>query len=84
MFKSRSNFGFGARMPMDTIQCPPVMEPPCENIVKRDINYEVKHIQPIHTKVINHHIYHHSYVPCFTCSEENICSNVFDVNPCCK
>ena len=87
MFKSNMNHGFGGGCHMDTMpgmECPPIMEPPCENVVNRQINHNVKHIQPIHTRVINHHIYHHSYVPCYTCSEENIICNVYDMNPCCK
>ncbi|MDD4706322.1 MAG: hypothetical protein PHS24_03840 [Bacilli bacterium] len=84
----------GAYMQMGGINCPPTMlpgmecepicEPPCENIVHHQINHHVRHIQPIHTRVINNHIYHHSYVPCYTCCEENICCNVYNPNPCCK
>ena len=37
---------------------------------------------PIHTKIVNHHIYKHSYTPCYTMSECDTCENVYD--PCCK
>lgn len=62
----------------------PLYEPPCCNVVQRQINHHVKHIQPIHTKIINNHIYHHSYVPCYSCEEENLCCDVYNPNPCCK
>lgn len=39
------------------------------------------HIVPINTRVINHHIYKHSYTPCYTCCEENVVSNVYDGCP---
>jgi len=58
--------------------CPPHMhEPivkcPIEKTCCRDIHHQVKHIQPVHTRIINRHIYNHCCVPHFTCSEENIC-----------
>ena len=37
-----------------------------------------RHIVPIHTNVINNHIYKHTYVPEYSCSEENICTNIND------
>ena len=30
-----------------------------------------RHVCPIHTHVINRHIYNHTYTPQYTCSEEN-------------
>ena len=66
------------------MECDPIYECPCENVVNRDINHHVPHIQPIHTRIINHHIYYHSFTPCYTCSEENVVCNVYDSNPCCK
>ena len=56
--------------------CGPIMEPPIENCIQKDYVHEVMHIVPIHTNVVNNHIYKHSYVPEYTCSEENICTNV--------
>lgn len=73
--------GFGAT---DNVQgqCP-IVEPTIEKVVKRDFCHEVPHICPVHTKVINNHIFNHTYVPQYTCSEENILSNI-DQGSCCK
>lgn len=59
---------------------PPIYEPCCEKICHREINHEIRHIKPVHTRIINHHIYHHTYTPCFTCSEEDEICNVYDNN----
>ena len=64
--------------------CDPIIESPCERVVNREICHNVEHIQPINTRIINHHVYHHTYTPCYTCSEENICCDVYGPNPCCK
>ena len=40
------------------------------------------HVCPVHTRIVNNHIYKHTYVPEYTCSEENVCTNVDD--NCCK
>ena len=53
--------------------CEQVIKCPVEKVCHRDIHHHVKHIQPVHTRVINRHIFNHSCVPHFTCSEENIC-----------
>lgn len=39
------------------------------------------HVCPIHTRVVNNHIYKHTYVPEYTCSEENVCTNI---DECCS
>lgn len=64
------------------IECPcdPVMDPPVERIVRRDIIHNIQHIDPINTRVINNHIFRHSYTPHYTCCEENVCT----VDPCCN
>lgn len=62
--------------------CPPVYECPQERVCTRVIVHEVPHVMPIHTKIINHHVYKHSYTPCYTMSECDTCENVYD--PCCK
>ncbi len=64
--------------PMPGCVCPPVYECPQERCCHREIIHEVPHIQPINTRVINHHIYRHTFEPCFTCCEENVCLNVFE------
>lgn len=47
-----------------------------ERIINRTFVHEVPHTCPIHTKIINHHVYKHTYRPVYTCSEENVCSSV--------
>ena len=59
--------------------CPPIYECPQERCVHREIIHEVPHVQPINTRIINHHIYRHTYTPCYTCTEEN---EVCNVNAC--
>ena len=58
--------------------CPvdPVYEMPIEKCVQKDYVHEVTHVVPIHTNVVNNHIYKHTYVPEYTCSEENVVTNV--------
>lgn len=34
------------------------------------------HICPIRTRIVNHHIFRHTYQPSFSCCEENVCQNV--------
>ncbi len=59
----------------------PVYETPIEKCVQKDFVHEVVHICPIHTRVVNNHIYKHTYMPEYTCSEENVCTNIDD---CCN
>ena len=63
------------------MECQPVVKCPIEKVCHRDIHHKVTHIQPIHTRIINRHIYNHCCVPQFTCSEENICCHTG--HPCC-
>lgn len=56
--------------------CAPVYECPQERCIHKQIIHEVPHIVPINTRIINHHIYRHTYSPCYTCSEENDVCNV--------
>jgi len=53
----------------------PVIEPGRERCVQRNIVHEVKHICPINTRIINNHIFRHTYQPRYTCSEENVVTN---------
>lgn len=64
--------------------CAPIVECPCERVCHREICHNVEHIQPINTRIINHHIYRHTYTPCYTCCEENEVCNIYDQNPCCR
>lgn len=57
-------------------QADPIYEAPIQNCIQKDYIHEVVHVVPIHTNIVNNHIYKHSYVPEYTCSEENICTNV--------
>jgi hypothetical protein len=54
-----------------------------ERIINRTFVHEVPHTCPIHTRIINHHVYKHTYRPVYTCSEENVCSNV-QCGSCCQ
>lgn len=58
-------------------------EPIRERVVNRTFVHEVPHVCPIHTRIINHHVYKHTYRPMYTCSEENVCSNV-QCGSCCQ
>ena len=60
----------------------PVYECPEEKVCHRYICYEVPHIKPCNTRIINHHIYRHTFTPQYTSCEENVVENVFD-NRCC-
>lgn len=61
---------------------PPVYECPQERVCHREFVHEVPHVCPINTRVINHHIYRHTYTPCYTCCEVNECSNVYEGSCC--
>ena len=50
----------------------PIIEPGRERIVNRTFVHEVPHICPINTRIINNHIYKHTYQPRYTCCEENV------------
>ena len=60
----------------EPVMCAPIYECPQERCVHREIVHEVPHVQPINTRIINHHIYRHTYTPCYTCTEENEVCNV--------
>ena len=66
----RKNFGMG--IPMNNCGCNnPIIEPAINKCIEKEICHEVNHICPIHTHVINKHIYNHTYTPEYTCSLEN-------------
>lgn len=62
--------------------CQPIYECPQERVCHRYICYEVPHIMPCNTRIINHHVYRHTYRPEFTSCEENVVSNVYDRGCC--
>ena len=53
----------------------PIIEAGRERVVQRNILHEVKHVCPINTRIINNHIYRHTYQPHYTCCEENVVTN---------
>ena len=61
---------------MSGVVCPPIYECPQERCIHRQIVHEVPHVCPVNTRIINHHIYKHTYSPCYTCTEENDICNV--------
>jgi len=61
----------------------PVYECPVEKCVHRTICHEIPHVCPINTRVINHHVYRHTYSPCYTCCEENEVCHVNEGSCCC-
>ena len=77
---SQMMMGMNMAMP-DGCACPPVYECPQERVCERYIVHEVPHVMPINTKIVNHHIYRHTYTPCYTMSECDTCENVYDPCP---
>ncbi|MEG2457366.1 MAG: hypothetical protein RSB41_00490 [Bacilli bacterium] len=59
-----------------------VYECPVERCIHKNIVHEVKHVCPVNTRIINHHIFKHCYSPCYTSQEENTICNVDQ--GCCK
>lgn len=81
MTKDNSCNMMGDSMP--GVVCPPIYECPEERVCHRYICHEVPHIKPCNTRIINHHVYRHTFTPCYTCCEENEFSNVYENNNCC-
>ena len=50
----------------------PVIEPVINKCIEREFCHQVNHVCPIHTHVVNKHIYNHTYTPEYSCSEEKI------------
>jgi len=61
----------------------PLIEPMRERVVNRTILHEVPHICPNRTRIINNHVFRHTYRPTHTCCEENIVSNI-QCGSCCN
>src|SRR5699024_2056013 len=64
------------------VVCPPIYECPRETVVNRYICHEVPHIIPCNTRIINHHIYRHTYMPTYSCCEENDVQNIYERRCC--
>lgn len=60
-----------------------IIEPAINKCIEKEYYHEVPHVCPIHTHVINKHIYKHTYTPQYTCSEENQVINE-DCGSCCN
>jgi len=67
---------------MPGVVCPPVYESPRETVCHRYICHEVPHIMPCNTRIINHHIYRHTYTPTYSCCEENDVQNIYERRCC--
>ena len=65
------------------VNASPIMEQGQERVVHRTFEHIVPHVCPIRTKIINHHIYKHTYRPQYSCCEENVCENV-QCGSCCN
>lgn len=61
----------------------PINEAVQQRVVNRTFVHDVPHACPIHTRIINHHVYRHTYRPVYTCSEENTVSNI-QCGSCCQ
>ena len=77
-----NNSNMGSASMMGGVQAP-IIEPMRERVVNRTIEHIVPHVCPIRTKIINHHVFKHTYRPDYSCCEENVCSNV-QCGSCCN
>ncbi len=64
--------GYDMGMPMMGSVSTPIVEPGRERVVNRTFVHEVPHVCPMNTRIINNHIYRHTYQPRYTCCEENV------------
>ena len=73
-----------SNMNMDMMsQQSPIIEPIQERQIHRTIMHQVPHVCPIRTRIINHHIFKHTYCPEYSCCEENVVTNI-DQGSCCN
>ncbi len=73
------NFAGGINQMMQS----PIIEPVRERVINRTFEHIVPHVCPIRTKIINHHVFKHTYKPDYSCQEENVCTNV-ECGSCCN
>ena len=78
--KESKEMSFKGECVSSPMMCP-IYECPEERVIHREFVHEVPHIKPINTRIVNHHIYRHTYSPCYTCCEENEICNVTDGCP---
>jgi hypothetical protein len=74
--RQQSMFSQPMGMPSGCCMETEVIEPTITKCVEKEIYHEVPHVCPIHTHVINRHIYKHTYTPQYTCSEEEQVCNI--------
>jgi len=55
---------------------PPIVHPGKERVVCRTICHNVQHICPVRTRIINNHVFKHTYRPEYSCCEENQVSHI--------
>ena len=65
------------------IMSQPIIEPMQQRVINRTIVHEVPHICPLQTKIVNHHVFKHTYQPSYSCCEENVCSEI-QCGSCCN
>lgn len=82
MNMNENNNMMGGAFP-NTNMTTPIIEPGRERVVNRTFVHEVPHICPINTRIINNHVFKHTYQPRYTCCEENTCTNVQCGSCCC-
>ena len=73
----------GMQAPMAGGMQAPIIEPMQERVINRTIVHEVPHVCPMRTKIVNHHVFKHTYQPSYSCCEENVCSEV-QCGSCCN
>lgn len=60
----------------------PIVEPTITKCIQREFCHQVPHVCPVHTHVVNRHIFNHTYAPQYSCSEENQAINVGNTGCC--
>ena len=71
-FNEMETYGMSMQQPQIGSVMSPIVEPGRERVVNRTFVHEVPHICPMNTRIINNHIYRHTYQPRYTCCEENV------------
>ena len=79
---NNNSMGINQNMEMMDGQSP-IIEPMQERQVHRTFMHNVPHVCPIRTRIINHHIFKHTYCPQYSCCEENVVCNI-DQGSCCN
>ena len=78
-----NNMPFDPNMEINGGAQAPIVEPMQERIINRTIVHNVPHICPLQTKIVNHHVFKHTYQPSYSCCEENVCSEI-QCGSCCN